>query len=73
MKIFYKLLKSWGQALSLIIYLQQTYWEYGRRGGFTSHAGVLLPSEVLSQYRCLPKTTDNDRALKNLKGSNTLS
>ena len=35
-----------------------------KRKGFTPHAGVLFPSEPVSQYRCmnLPKTDDNDRA-----------
>ena len=43
----------------------------GGEGGFNSHAGVLLPSELLSHYRCLPKTDDNDRTHKN--DANTLS
>ena len=43
----------------------------GEEDGFTSHAGVFLPSELLLQYRCLPKTDDNDRAHKN--DANTLS
>ena len=40
-----------------------------KRKGFTPaplppHAGVLFPSEPVSQYRCmnLPKTDENDRA-----------
>ena len=37
-----------------------------RRGGFTFHVGVFIPSELLSQYRCLPKTDDNDRAHKKM-------
>ena len=50
-------------------------WE--KRRGFTHptlpHTGVILPSEPVSQYRCmnLPKTDDNDRAHKN--DGNTLS
>ena len=34
-----------------------------KRKGFTPHAGVLFPSEPVSQYRCMnfPKTDDNDR------------
>ena len=34
------------------------------KGFFYLHAGVLFPSEPVSQYRCmnLPKTDDNDRA-----------
>ena len=35
--------------------------------GLYPHAGVLLPSEPVSQYICmkLPKTDDNDRTHKN--------
>ena len=33
--------------------------------GFTSNAGVLLPSELLSQYRRLPKPDDNYRTHEN--------
>ena len=35
-----------------------------KRKGFTPHAGVLFPSEPVSQYRCmnLPKTGNNDTA-----------
>ena len=36
----------------------------GEEGGFTSHVGVFLASELLSQYRYLPKTDDNDRTHK---------
>ena len=36
----------------------------GEEGGFTSHAGVFLPSELLL-HRCLPKTDDNDKTHKN--------
>ena len=43
----------------------------GEERGFTSHTGVFLPSELSSQYRCLPKTDDNDRTNKN--DANTLS
>ena len=32
--------------------------------GFTSHTGVFLASDLLSQYRCLPKTDDKDRTHK---------
>ena len=42
----------------------------GEEEGFTSHAGVFLPSELFSPYSCLPKT-DNDRTHKN--DANTLS
>ena len=43
-----------------------------KRKGFTPHAGVLFPSDPVSQYRCmkLPKTDDNDRAYRNY--TNTL-
>ena len=40
---------GWGFYLSLIIYLQQIYWECGRRGG-------LLLSEPVSQYSCSVRT-----------------
>ena len=40
-------------------------WENGRRGGFTSDAGMFLPSELFLQYRCFSKTDDNDRKNKN--------
>ena len=45
----------------------------GEERGFTLHAGVLLPSESVSQYGCmnLPKTNDNDETHKN--DANTLS
>ena len=43
----------------------------GEEEGFTPHVGVFLPSELLSQYRSLPKTDDNDRTHKN--DANTLS
>ena len=43
----------------------------GEEEGFTSHAGVFLPSELLSQYMYLPKPDDNDRTQKN--DANTLS
>ena len=33
-------------------------WENGRRGGFTSDAGMFLPSELFLQYRCFSKTDD---------------
>ena len=35
-----------------------------KRKDFTPHAGVLFPSDPVSQYRCmnLPKTNDNDTA-----------
>ena len=35
-----------------------------KKKGFTTHAGVLFPSEPVSQYRCmnLRKTDDNDRS-----------
>ena len=36
-----------------------------KRVDFKSHAGVFLPSELLSQYMCLPKTDDIDRTHKN--------
>ena len=40
-----------------------------KRKGFTPHAGVLFPSEPVSQYRCmnLPKTDDNDRTHKKIQ------
>ena len=40
-------------------------WE--KRRGFTLDAGVILPSEPVSQCICmnLPKTDDNDRTHKN--------
>ena len=39
-------------------------WE---KNGFIPHAGVLLPNEPISNYRCmdLHKTDDNDRTHKN--------
>ena len=40
-------------------------------GGVTSHAGVSLPSGLLSQHRCLPKNDNNDGTHKN--DANTLS
>ena len=43
----------------------------GEEGGFTSHVGVFLPSELLSQHMCFPKTDDNDRTYKN--DANTLT
>ena len=43
----------------------------GEEGGFTSHVWVFLPSELLLQYRWLPKTDNNDRTNKN--DANTLS
>ena len=52
-------------SLALIIYVQQIYWECGRKERvLPAHAGRLFPSEPVSQYRCinLPKTGDNDRA-----------
>ena len=64
--------KTGDSTLPLIIYLQEIYLKYGRRaGGVTSHAGVFLPSELLSQHRCLPKNDNNDRTHKN--DANTLS
>ena len=46
-------------------------WE--KKRGFTSHGGVLLPSEPVPQNICikLPKADDNDREHKN--DVNTLS
>ena len=41
------------------------FWNW-RRGGFTFHVGAFLPSELLSQYMCLPKTDDNDTAHKKM-------
>ena len=38
-------------------------WE--KREGFTSHAGVLLISGLLSQYRSLPKANGNGSTHKN--------
>ena len=43
----------------------------GEEWGFTSHVGVFLPSELLSQQMCFPKTDDSDRTYKN--DANTLS
>ena len=43
----------------------------GEEGGVTSHAGVFLPSGLLSQHRCLPKNDNNDGTHKN--DANTLS
>ena len=59
--------------LPSIIYFQEIYWECRRRGGLYPHAGVSLPNDPASQYRCmnLPKTDDNDRTHKN--DTNTLS
>ena len=44
----------------------------GEEGGFTPRAGLLLPNELVSQYRCMnhPKTDDDDRTHKN--DANTL-
>ena len=64
---FGKMLQGCGFSLSSIIYLQQIYWECGRRGG------VHFPTEAESKYICmkLPKTYDNDRTHKIY--ANTLS
>ena len=45
-KHFTKCCKAGGFSLSLIIYLQQVYWECGRRGGVYTCRGA----PVFSQY-----------------------
>ena len=55
------------------IYTENIMGMWEKRRGFTPHTGVLLPSKLVSKYRCmnLPKTNDNDRTHK--KDANTLS
>ena len=38
-----------------------------KKGGFNIHAGVFLPSEPVSHYRCmnLPETDDDNRTHQN--------
>ena len=57
-------IRLWNLPLSSIIYVQQIYWECRRRRfGLCPKCRGALPSEPVSQYRCmtLPKTDDNNR------------
>ena len=62
LKLFYKLLKDWGSPVFDNIFTANILGIWENRGLYFP-CGV-LPNELLSQYRCFPKTDDNDRTHK---------